>query len=345
MTGNRILRALYLCGLTVLVLAPAAQAAFPGNNGKIAFAGAGGIATMNPDGTGVTPIGGGGFPAWSADGRKIAFLSDSSGTGLGIYVMNADGSGMTRLSGNGSDDRAPAWSPDGTKIVFQSFRDGDAELYVMDANGSNQTRLTNHPGWDAEPAWSPDGSKIAFERGPSDSGNPIELYVMNADGTGATKLPTALQLFDCPADQKFDGSPNWSPDGQKLAFHHFECSSGAWSSINTINAEGTEEQVVVGGEGSTVYYPAWSPDGSKIAYDSDLQYIYSINPDGTGNAQLASGSGADWQPIVLEPQRGDYKNAAQFCKALREFLGDEAFRNRYGGGANAHGKCVSANRG
>jgi hypothetical protein len=50
----------------------------------------------------------------------------------------------------------------------------------------------------------------------------------------------------------------------------------------------------------------------------------------------------DWQPIVPDtgPQRNDYKNAAQFCKADREFLGEAGFRQKYGGG-NAHGKCVS----
>jgi hypothetical protein len=51
---------------------------------------------------------------------------------------------------------------------------------------------------------------------------------------------------------------------------------------------------------------------------------------------------ADWQPIP-GPRRSDYKNAAQFCKAERDFFGDAAFTSKYGGGANAHGKCVSQN--
>ena len=52
------------------------------------------------------------------------------------------------------------------------------------------------------------------------------------------------------------------------------------------------------------------------------------------------GMSPDWQPLV-GPSRADYKNAATFCKAEQEFLGDGAFRQKYGGGANAHGKCVS----
>jgi hypothetical protein len=68
--------------------------------------------------------------------------------------------------------------------------------------------------------------------------------------------------------------------------------------------------------------------------------------DGTEQTRLTDSSSAevtpDWQPLP-GPQRGDYKNASHYCKALREFLGDAAFRNRFGGDANAHGKCVSAN--
>lgn len=96
--------------------------------------------------------------------------------------------------------------------------------------------------------------------------------------------------------------------------------------------------------------PAWSPDGERIAFTTTrtLNYrIWSINPDGTGSTQLTTdvGPGAydfdsDWQPIP-PPLREAYKNGAQFCRAERDFLGEEAFRQRYGGGANAHGRCVS----
>ena len=71
-----------------------------------------------------------------------------------------------------------------------------------------------------------------------------------------------------------------------------------------------------------------------------------MNPDGTNLTRLTNNVAFDgtpsWQPLP-GPQRSDYKNAAQFCKAVREFLGDEAFTQKYGGGANAYGKCVSQN--
>jgi Tol biopolymer transport system component len=79
-------------------------------------------------------------PAWSPDGRKIAFVSDRDGNSE-IYVMNANGSGQRSLTRNPAYDADPAWSPDGRKIAFVSNRDGNYGVYVMNADGSGQRRL------------------------------------------------------------------------------------------------------------------------------------------------------------------------------------------------------------
>src|SRR5262245_43609251 len=113
--------------LGALSLAGSARATFPGQNGKIALSGnATGdyeIYSINPDGTGLTDISNApGFndfwPAWSPDGRQIAFVSVPPGGNFDIYVMNADGSGRHRLTDNPATDNFPSWSPDGTKVVF-----------------------------------------------------------------------------------------------------------------------------------------------------------------------------------------------------------------------------------
>ena len=80
-------------------------------------------------------------PAWSPDGRQIAFVSDRDGN-WEIYVMNADGSSQTNLTNDLPDDTGPVWSPDGRQIAFVFCRDGSYEIYVMNADGSGQTRLT-----------------------------------------------------------------------------------------------------------------------------------------------------------------------------------------------------------
>ena len=91
-----------------------------------------------------------GSPAWSPDGKLIAFTSNRDGHPQ-IYVMNADGSGARRVSKSDTADFSPTWSPDGKWIAFASTRGGSTNIYMMDLNGNNVTPLTkdggDHPMW------------------------------------------------------------------------------------------------------------------------------------------------------------------------------------------------------
>ena len=106
------------------------------------------IYVMNADGSGTRRlthnVGYDGEPAWSPDGRKIAFQSHRrfGGSKPEIYVMNADGSGKRNLTRNPANDGSPSWSPDGRRIAFVSDRDGRPEAHVMNADGSGQRSLT-----------------------------------------------------------------------------------------------------------------------------------------------------------------------------------------------------------
>jgi TolB protein len=94
-------------------------------------------------------------PAWSPDGRKIAFDTNRDGD-YEIYVMNADGSGERNLTDNASLDALPAWSADGRELVFESERaeKGNRDVYVMSANnGTVIDRLTTIAGADEMPDW------------------------------------------------------------------------------------------------------------------------------------------------------------------------------------------------
>ncbi len=123
--GPRLLLAVVL--LATLGSAPGAQAAFPGQNGRIAFQGQTGAVNVTD-----------------------------------IHTIRADGTDVLRLTNDGAFNREPEWSPDGTKIAWTSRRDGNDEVYVMNADGSGRTNLTNNPAADSHPTWSPDGTQIAF---------------------------------------------------------------------------------------------------------------------------------------------------------------------------------------
>src|SRR5829696_3783861 len=226
MTNNHYLKAA-LAALMALVLAASllariagpAEAAFPGQNGKIVFAsnrttlvtnptGDNEIYTMNADGTGLKQLtfnkSDDNNPAFSPSGRRIVFDGNRDGN-FEIYTMKADGSDQKRLTHNDALDYVPAYSPDGSKIAFESVRDGNDEVYTMDSDGTDQKNVSkNSASVDGNPAWSPDGERIAFQSNRYEHDN-IDIYTMkSADGTGLDRVTH---------DEAVDSTPNWSPDG------------------------------------------------------------------------------------------------------------------------------------
>ena len=156
-------------------------------------------------------------PAWSPDGRKLAFVSRRDGNSE-IYVMNADGGAQENLTRQPASDSHPSWSRDGRKLVFVSRRDGNAEIYVMNADGSGLRNLTRTPSDDLDPAWSPDGRAIAFVQKKCVPNRPCAtayetyLYVVNADGSGLRRLTTRrAHVFN----------PSWSADGKTIRYGRY----------------------------------------------------------------------------------------------------------------------------
>jgi dipeptidyl aminopeptidase/acylaminoacyl peptidase len=287
--------------LSLVAIPYKGSAAFPGENGKIAFSSneenARGIYVMNPDGSGRSALTDNWDldPAWSPDGSRIAFVrnvGDLQTINYEIFVMNADGSGQTRLTDDPGDDLHPTWSPDSKKIAFDSNRLGwpNYEIFVMNADGSGLTNLTNYPYGDSFPAWSPDGAKIAFH---SWRDFRDVLYVMNADGSNQTALTFGPEM---------DFSPNWSPDGMKIVFSRYH---GGRPQIYTMDADGSNQVRLTDGPTDDAH-PAWSPDGEKIVYarlqdGGDNFEIYVMDADGSNQTRLTDNSAGDsfpdWQPL------------------------------------------------
>ena len=286
-------------------IAVPAQAAFPGQNGKIAFQGGGvdpEIYTVNPDGSGLTRLTNDEFfdgqPVWSPDGRKLAFWSGRGVNGTSdIFVMNPDGSGMTNVTNTGDrGESEPAWSPDGSKIAFMADTTSGVSLFSMNADGSGVAQLTNGP-FDAQPAWSPDGTKIAYGQSPNYPFGDFDIAVINADGSGKVVIA---------GDTTHDYLPDWSPDGAKIVFARdvsfFATSEDLW----VMNPDGSGQTQLTSTSGSDRDFGAvFSPDGTKIAFSggSFPFSVFTINADGTGRTLVTAGDqnqGAnfpDWQPI------------------------------------------------
>ena len=92
-------------------------------------------------------------PAWSPDGGRIVFVSNTTGSD-DIWIVNADGSGLRNLTiGLQSWDKRPSWSPDGTRIVFWSDRSGLMQLHVMDADGQNVRNISQTTWDETDPLW------------------------------------------------------------------------------------------------------------------------------------------------------------------------------------------------
>ena len=313
--------ALTLAGLTS---AATAQTTAPKGNGKITFADEGrehsGISVMNPDGSGRSqltftrimcpppnfPPGWGCgpdqvdySPAWSPDGKQIAFVRSVSAPNFRydheVFVMNADGSDQRRLTLLGYVHilSRPAWSPDGTKLAFVGPHIGDyyAQVYVMNADGSGPRPV----GRGVDPAWSPDGSKLAFSYG--------GLHLMNPDGSGRTQITAPKNPSPNLGD--YDWAPAWSPDGARILFNRsVGCDlDEACQSITiwTVNADGSNPAKLADIEAYGRL--AWSPDGTKIVFSSNGD-LFTMEADG-GNVTRITNTPDEgewlpsWQPVDL----------------------------------------------
>jgi TolB protein len=272
----------------------------PEFTGKLVFQVCNGcdIYVINADGSGLRRLTDGMDPAWSPDGKKVAFARWRDPRG--IYVIDEDGSNETLLFG-WSQAKAPAWSPDGSHIVFTRQYGGREEDVERSVWGFHWT-LPAHPWWKLglirvedryftdllcydhsfSPTWSPDGQVIAYD---SDYG----LHLTSPDGAIGGQFYDR-SLYALSTDVR-DTSPAWSPDGSKIAFMFNQ--HDHWE-IYVMNADGsnrvrlTHEELFAGRPPNNVS-PVWSPDSRHIAFFTDRNgkwELYVMNADGTNQRPL-----------------------------------------------------------
>ncbi len=101
-------------------------------------------------------------PAWSPNGRQLAFASYRGGN-LDIYRLDLDTGRLHNLTDRPGPDTSPVWSPNGTKLAFESMRNGQWGVSVIDLEAGIVRDLTDHMYANKAPAWSPDSRQIAFQ--------------------------------------------------------------------------------------------------------------------------------------------------------------------------------------
>jgi len=162
-----------------------------------------------------------GDPRWSPDGNKIAFAgpntdktvqTDWSKTPLHpatIYVMNADGSSVVNIIGNRKfGGSKPSWSPDSTQIVFSggTGKTTRNEIFICDLKDLTIKRITNDEFEDKDPVFSPDSKQVAFTSYVRGLRGGSELFVINIDGTGRSRITPAKRRFFTWGEDRY---PRW----------------------------------------------------------------------------------------------------------------------------------------
>jgi Tol biopolymer transport system component len=194
-----------------------------------------------------------------------------------IFTAKRDGSDLQRLTNTPGYDAEATLSVDGQWIVFTSTRDGDIDIYKMRTDGSGVTRLTDEPGYDGGPFFSPDGTRICYRAGrPKDEAEladfrallanhqvrprNLEIFWMNADGSGKTKVTS---------NGAANFAPYFTPDGKRLIFaSNMANPRGRDFDLYLVNLDGTGLERVTYCP-SFDSFPMFSPDGRFLVFASN----------------------------------------------------------------------------
>jgi TolB protein len=302
---NRPLR-LVVVGLVLTLTAalastPAAEATYPGRNGRLAFADnvrkaatAPDIYTVRADGTRPRQLTNDdqfdACAAYSPDGRWIAWCKGTvtPERRLEIWIMRADGRHQRQVTRLGGYATFPDFSPDGHRLVFTLVTaNGSTDLWTIGVDGRNPRPLTTTSNLSEDnAAWSPDGRRLVFLRGESLADNG-QVWVRDLRSGRERQLTTDSN----PKDQL----PDWSPDGRHIAY---AARIGDADDIYVMRADGSRQRAVITGPADD-FAPTWSPDGRQLAFLRLLptsREVWTAAIDGSDQRPVLQSGGGQYAP-------------------------------------------------
>lgn len=237
-------------------------------------------------------------PAWSPDGRAIAFVSKRDGP-WELYIMDVETRRTTRMTSSTHFVGSPTWSPDGAFLAFEGYNpdSGGLDIYIMPVDRSSAPApITTNPGPDFSPAWEPSaGRSIAYT---SIRNATQDIYVLSLDNPNEFAAQNITNTPDIHEDHAA-----WSPDGSRIAYSvRVDGVEGVY--VRSL-ADPATEQIV--GRGAM---PTWDPTtGASVFYSQEFPSQRSTISGGfpgrfgtSGNAVLINGLVSDLDWTAIEPQ-------------------------------------------